>query len=614
MVDAPPRHEPIQTRWLGLSNPVLPERTPLDTLAALADELAGQFSLRPLLRRVLQSAAELLQCRSGSICLIDQAAGTHTTEIDLDEAHTTGQVYPLDEGITGAVARAGRTIMFDSYASVPRGHLTPDEERFDRAVIAAPIRLKANLLGACIVFAADSTLRFTRDDAQLLQLFATHASIAIANARLHTDAANRAARAAVAAERERSMMRIHDTVGRGLASALLKLERAHTLPGLLPEARAAIREAQVAAHQALDAGRRAVFGLAPRAPDNRPLEETVRCEVEWLRATSSIACPFRVFGERRDMAPEVGLYALRVVQEALANVVRYAQAASVRVGLVYADAYLDIIVEDDGCGFDIVDGRPPGGRGLAGLVARASHLGGSLRIDSTLGWGTRVQARLPYLLGPEDLGDSPRWRVVVAHDQPAMLAGLVRMLDVGEPGAQAVAEVTDAAALVDAVRLLRPHVVVASVRLPGLGAKSLVATVKDADASVAVVGMLDGSTTDAELRAWAADGVRGLLEKDADARSLGRAVVAAAQGEAVMGGSVLESLGGFAEDEPHLRLTPREAQVRGLVEEGLADKQIARRLGISVKTVEKHVSAVLRKDNARSRTELVARRSPAPPG
>lgn len=182
MVDAPPRHEPIQTRWLGLSNPVLPERTPLDTLAALADELAGQFSLRPLLRRVLQSAAELLQCRSGSICLIDQAAGTHTTEIDLDEGHTTGQVYPLDEGITGAVARAGRTIMFDSYASVPRGHLTPDEERFDRAVIAAPIRLKANLLGACIVFAADSTLRFTRDDAQLLQLFATHASIEIANA------------------------------------------------------------------------------------------------------------------------------------------------------------------------------------------------------------------------------------------------------------------------------------------------------------------------------------------------------------------------------------------------------------------------------------------------
>lgn len=54
--------------------------------------------------------------------------------------------------------------------------------------------------------------------------------------------------------------------------------------------------------------------------------------------------------------------------------------------------------------------------------------------------------------------------------------------------------------------------------------------------------------------------------------------------------------------------------MRGLVEEGLADKQIARRLGISVKTVEKHVSAVLRKDNARSRTELVARRSPAPPG
>ena len=56
-------------------------------------------------------------------------------------------------------------------------------------------------------------------------------------------------------------------------------------------------------------------------------------------------------------------------------------------------------------------------------------------------------------------------------------------------------------------------------------------------------------------------------------------------------------------------LTQRESEVRTLLEQGLADKQIATRLNISVKTVEKHVGAVLRKEHAHSRTELVARQS-----
>ena len=50
------------------------DRTSLDTLTELANDLAGEFRLRPLLQRILASAVELLDCTSGSICLIDQAA------------------------------------------------------------------------------------------------------------------------------------------------------------------------------------------------------------------------------------------------------------------------------------------------------------------------------------------------------------------------------------------------------------------------------------------------------------------------------------------------------------------------------------------------------------
>jgi DNA-binding NarL/FixJ family response regulator len=96
------------------------------------------------------------------------------------------------------------------------------------------------------------------------------------------------------------------------------------------------------------------------------------------------------------------------------------------------------------------------------------------------------------------------------------------------------------------------------------------------------------------------------VPRDVDATSLGRAVLAAARGEVLVFGGLLEQL---SLTPVISTLTQRESEVRTLLEQGLADKQIATRLNISVKTVEKHVGAVLRKEHAHSRTELVARQS-----
>ncbi|NMM16830.1 MAG: response regulator transcription factor [Cellulomonas sp.] len=189
-----------------------------------------------------------------------------------------------------------------------------------------------------------------------------------------------------------------------------------------------------------------------------------------------------------------------------------------------------------------------------------------------------------------------------------MRAGLVRLLDATEPGVKVVAEVTDVAAAVDAVTLLHPAVVVAGMRLPGGLGRELIAALHDADPEVAVVGVIDDPTAEEDLRAWAAAGVSGLVPRDVGATSLGRAVLAAARGDIVVFGGLVEQLS-LPPRPRTASLTTREREVRALVAQGLADKQIAARLGISVKTVEKHVSAVLRKAHVHSRTELMARRT-----
>ena len=74
-----------------------PMRRQLDTLAAMAADLAGQFSLEPVLERILQHTMELLGGDSGSICTVDELAGTYRKEVDLGVGCQSGRTFPLDE-------------------------------------------------------------------------------------------------------------------------------------------------------------------------------------------------------------------------------------------------------------------------------------------------------------------------------------------------------------------------------------------------------------------------------------------------------------------------------------------------------------------------------------
>jgi signal transduction histidine kinase/DNA-binding NarL/FixJ family response regulator len=576
-----------------------------DVLAAVANDLAGEFRLQPLLEKILRSAVELLGCCSGSLCMIDQVSHTYRKEIDLDEGCETGMVFPLDEGCTGAVARAGRPVIFERYGQVRNGHIRPDEPRYRRAVIGVPITLRTSLIGACIVFAASDEQRFDAADAQLLQRFATHAAIAIANSRLHEEASERAKAAAVAAERERAILEVHDSIGRGLATVALRIGEAHAAVSHGGDPLPSLTQAQLAAQETMNEGRRAVWGLGPAGMAGRPLEASIGLELEWVQATSELAATFRVFGDPQPLSRNAETQVLRIVQESLTNVVQHARASGVRVGLVYGSEGIAVIVEDDGCGFDPEQASRQG-VGLPGLVARAAQVGGRVRIDSTPGWGTRIRADLPYRAALNGNVGSPRLRVVVVHRLPAMRTGLVRLLDASEPGVQVVAEVAELGPAVEAVRLLRPDVVLLGTTVPGANGAESVAELRAAAASAGVVAVIDPGTPEGELRDWASAGVRGFVQADVDATTLGRAVVGVARGDVLVFGEVLAQLGGLPAVDGE-RLTGREVEVRSLLDQGLADKQIASRLGISVKTVEKHVSAILRKGGVRSRTELLAR-------
>lgn len=128
------------------------------------------------------------------------------------------------------------------------------------------------------------------------------------------------------------------------------------------------------------------------------------------------------------------------------------------------------------------------------------------------------------------------------------------------------------------------------------------------DAAIPVIALLpDG---DAAAEVWAA-GVHGLLPRDLDADKLLAAAQAAGHGLAVIDPSLaphlLPATSPAAEALSIAELTPRESEVLQLLAEGLTNKAIAQRLGVSDHTVKFHVNAILSKLSAQSRTEAVVR-------
>jgi DNA-binding NarL/FixJ family response regulator len=184
---------------------------------------------------------------------------------------------------------------------------------------------------------------------------------------------------------------------------------------------------------------------------------------------------------------------------------------------------------------------------------------------------------------------------VVAAGEAVLRAGISGVLSLADSPLVVLREASSVEETCEAVRRLEPDVVLAGGSLM-LEAIARLSSLRPAQAIVAIVRSHDVAAVDEALRA----GATACAEIHADSASLAAVVAEAASGRTVIPRRT-EWGSGTA-----LRLSAREQQVLGLVEEGLTDRSIAMRLGVSVKTVEKHVGSLLRKTGARSRVEVLA--------
>lgn len=211
------------------------------------------------------------------------------------------------------------------------------------------------------------------------------------NARL----AEQAAQLATVEERNRLARDLHDSVSQELFSLTMLAAAAKRQLERRPETAAGqLGEIQEIAQRALQETRGLIFALRPAALDDRGLAPALRDLAAAAQERQGLVVHLRVGGERRlPLDHEQALF--RIVQEALANVVRHSGAHEAEVALQYDDACVHLVVSDQGRGFNTSAPRNVRAVGLASMAERAAALGGTFEVCSNPGIGTRVEVGLP---------------------------------------------------------------------------------------------------------------------------------------------------------------------------------------------------------------------------
>jgi DNA-binding NarL/FixJ family response regulator len=203
--------------------------------------------------------------------------------------------------------------------------------------------------------------------------------------------------------------------------------------------------------------------------------------------------------------------------------------------------------------------------------------------------------------------------VFLVDDHRLFLSGVrAELVDRDDVAVEIVGEAVDVESAVEGIRRTGPDVVLLDVHLPGGGGRAVIESVRATHPGVVFLAL---SVSDAaeDVIAVIRAGARGYVTKTISSDDLAAAVVRVCDGDAVfsprLAGFVLDAFAGDlpsgAALDPELdQITPREREVLRLLARGYTYKEIARRLEVSIKTVETHVSSVLRKLQLSSRHEL----------
>lgn len=220
-----------------------------------------------------------------------------------------------------------------------------------------------------------------------------HAQLEAAHQRLRRHAAT-VEQLAISRERNRMARELHDTLAHSLSALTVQLEAFRTLLANDPAAtQDAVDELTALAKRGMEESRQAIQALRTDPVETLGLEGALRDMLQAFQSRTGAQATLSIAGQEPDLTTGEAQALYRIAEEALTNVERHAAAHQVTVRLNCGTDRIDLVVRDDGHGFDPA-ATPLGRYGLTGMRERAEMIGATLEVNSPPGRGTEVWCSL----------------------------------------------------------------------------------------------------------------------------------------------------------------------------------------------------------------------------
>jgi signal transduction histidine kinase len=388
----------------------------LTAIAVVAQATSsGQLDLAGTLKRALQVVLEVTGLPAGWIMLLPEGDSesvlAHSVGLPRDIADRQAKFRSPECECTKVFDTRRPLLVHPLHADCPIRALALGNGRVPNCHAAIPLLTRSRVLGV-LNLAGNDPLSLDEQELSLLGGIGRQLGVAIENARLWEELKQRDAlrgqlleQAIAAQEEERRHIarELHDRTGQALTSLLVwlrALEAEADGTGELVLSPARLQELKAIVADTLDGVRDLALELRPSVLDDLGLVPALQRYVHTCHERHHLAIDFQTLGlEGVRLPPPVETALYRIAQEALTNVVQHAGASQVSLLLEACAGAVVMIVEDNGCGFEVdqFTHGPPDGRwlGLSGMWERAELLGGRLTIESAPGDGTAVFVEIP---------------------------------------------------------------------------------------------------------------------------------------------------------------------------------------------------------------------------
>ncbi|MBP7692578.1 MAG: GAF domain-containing sensor histidine kinase [Anaerolineales bacterium] len=383
----PPLPEVLNRRLLALD------------LAVLA--ISADLSLGETLKRIVTAAVTLVDAEYGALGVPDENGEMLVEFVTVGmsaEAEARISHRPQGHGLLGVIMRGHHAVRLTELSRHSKSSGFPAGHPRMTSFLGVPIRHKGKSLGNLYLTNKLSSAEFSEQDQHLIEQLAAHAAIAIDNARLY----EQVQQLRVVEERQRIGMDLHDGIIQSIYAVGLNLELVNSLlrEGDAANASDRVRGAIDSLNTVIRDIRAYILDLRPRRFEGDNLVPALRQLLDEFRGNTLMSVELRADPAVEQTLTLEGRRALfHIAQEALSNAARHSRATRVEIYLIEHEQVIELVLQDNGQGFDAAQTERRVGHGLVNMRDRVTAIGGHCQITSQAGAGTTVRVRVPKTVG-----------------------------------------------------------------------------------------------------------------------------------------------------------------------------------------------------------------------